>query len=107
MKIFFGKLSLAFVFVFLSLIALNIRVLAQDLDDVTISGKVVDANNAPVAGATVTAILTTTGAGRSVAADDEGRYRIVELAPGIYRVKASMQGFGAQEKIKLETVAGQ
>ncbi len=107
MKNIFRGLVLSFVFVFLALIAFNPPVFAQDLDDVTISGKVVDSNNAPIAGATVTATLTTTGIERTVVANDEGRYRIIELAPGIYSVKATMNGFALQEKTNLETVAGQ
>lgn len=107
MKSIFRRLSPAFVFVFFSLIALNVQTFAQDLDDVTISGRVVDSNNAPVAGATVTATLLTTGAERTVVANDEGRYRIIELQPGIYSIKASMQGFAVQEKTNLTTIAGQ
>ncbi|HEY0458123.1 MAG TPA: carboxypeptidase regulatory-like domain-containing protein [Pyrinomonadaceae bacterium] len=93
--------------VFSAFIAFNISIFAQDLDDVTISGRVVDSNNAPISGASVTATLTTTGVARTVVAGDEGRYRIIELPPGIYNLKASMQGFGAQDKTRLETVAGQ
>ena len=107
MKTIFRKLAPAFVFIFLSLITLSVRTSAQDLDDVTISGRIVDSNNAPIAGATVTATLTTTGAERTVTADDEGRYRIIELPPGIYSIKVSMQGFAVQEKTDLETIAGQ
>ncbi len=80
---------------------------AQDLDDVTISGKIVDTNNAPIVGATVTAKLVATGVERTAVTDDEGRYKFIELAPGTYTVKASMQGFGAQEQTDLVTVGGQ
>src|SRR5215213_2703208 len=107
MKSIFRKLSPAFVLVFLSLFILNVQNFAQDLDDVTISGRVVDSNKAPIAGATVTATLITTGIERTVIANDEGRYRIIELPPGIYSIKVTMQGFAAQEKTNLETVAGQ
>jgi hypothetical protein len=96
-----------FVFIFLSLISLCVPIAAQDLDDVTVIGKVVDANNAPVAGATVTARQTTTGLERTVTTDSDGNYRIIELPPGIYSIKTSMQGFGSQEKTDLETIAGQ
>ena len=98
---------LFFVFVFLSLIVLNNAVFAQDLDNVTISGRVTDSNNAPIAGANITAILITNGTERTVVANDEGRYRIIQLAPGTYSIKASIQGFAAQEKTDLATVAGQ
>jgi hypothetical protein len=107
MKIVFERLSLSFVFIFLTLISFNVQVFAQDLDDVSISGRIVDSNNAPVAGASVTATLITTGIERTVTANEEGRYRIIELAPGIYSIKATMQGFASQEKTNLETVAGQ
>lgn len=107
MKSFVGRQTLSVAFVLLSLIAFNHRIFAQDLDDVTISGKIVDSNNAPIAGATVTATLITTGIERTVVANDEGRYRIVELQPGIYKIRAVMQGFAAQEKTGLETIAGQ
>ena len=80
---------------------------AQDLDDVTISGKVVDINNAPILGATVTAKLTATGVERTIVTNDEGRYRFIELAPGTYIVKATAQGFGTKEQTDLITVGGQ
>jgi Carboxypeptidase regulatory-like domain len=107
MKNIFSGLPLSFVFVFLTLTVFNIQIFAQDLDNVTISGKIVDSNNAPIAGAAVTATLTTNGIERTVVANEEGRYRIIELAPGNYSVKATMQGFTVQEKTNLVTIAGQ
>jgi Carboxypeptidase regulatory-like domain len=80
---------------------------AQDLDDVTISGRVLDSNSAPIVGATVVATLIETNVERTVVADGEGRYRIVDLKPGTYKVKASATGFGAKEQIDLVTIAGQ
>ena len=56
----------------------SFSVYAQDLDDVTISGRVLDQNNALVPGATVTAVLVETGIERTVTTDSEGRYRIIE-----------------------------
>ncbi len=107
MKKIFSGLSLSFVFVFLTLTVFNIQTFAQDLDNVTISGKIVDSNNAPIAGAIVTATLITTGIERTVNANEEGRYRIIELAPGTYSIKVTMQGFAAQDKTNLVTIAGQ
>ncbi len=80
---------------------------AQDLDNVTISGKIIDTNNAPIVGASVTATLVTTNVERTVVTDEDGRYRFVELKPGIYKVRASQNGFGTKEKTDLETIAGQ
>ena len=82
-------------------------VYAQDLDDVTISGRVEDQNGAIIPGATITVVLVKTGTERNVTANDEGRYRIIELEPGVYTVRVSSQGFATEEKTNLITVAGQ
>lgn len=79
----------------------------QDLDDVTISGKVVDANGQAVLGATVTATLTETRESRNVATDDEGRYLFLKLKPGTYKIKVTAGGFGAQETPDIATVSAQ
>ncbi|MBA3805886.1 MAG: TonB-dependent receptor, partial [Acidobacteria bacterium] len=80
---------------------------AQDLDQVTIRGRVTDQNGAIVPGSTVTAVLVETGVERTVTADSEGRYRIIELEPGVYTVSASFTNFAPQEKTGLTTIAGQ
>ena len=80
---------------------------AQDLDNVTISGRVMDQNGAVIPGASVTATLLKTKTERTVVADDEGRYKIIQLEPGVYSVKASFANFAAEEKTDLATVAGQ
>lgn len=107
MKSLFGKRLFSIFACSLFIFIISVGGFAQDLDDVTISGRIVDANNAPIVGATVVATLTQTGVERTVIADDDGRYRFVELPPGTYTVKASMQGFGAKEQIDLITIAGQ
>lgn len=104
---FFGKLAFSSFFAFCLLILLSANVFAQDLDDVTISGKVVDSNNAPIVGATVTATLVSTNIERNVTTNEDGFYRLIELAPGIYKVKVSASGFGAKERIDLQTLSGQ
>jgi hypothetical protein len=80
---------------------------AQDLDNVTISGKVTDSNKLPITGATISATLVTTGAERTAQSDEEGRYRLVNLPPGVYAVKITATGFGAKERKDLTTVSGQ
>lgn len=80
---------------------------AQDLDDVTISGRITDQNGAIIPGASVTAVLVKTGVERNVEANDEGRYRIIELEPGEYILRASSAGFATEEKTNLLTIAGQ
>jgi hypothetical protein len=97
-----------FAFILLSLIFLASRLcVAQDLDNVTIAGRVTDQNGAVIPGATVTATIVKTRVGRTVVADGDGRYKIIQLEPGIYSVKASFAGFAAEEKTDLTTVAGQ
>ncbi|PYS83825.1 MAG: hypothetical protein DMF70_06105, partial [Acidobacteria bacterium] len=80
---------------------------AQDLDNVTIAGQITDQNGAVIPGATVTVTIASTRAGRTVVADGDGHYKIIQLEPGIYSVKASFAGFAAEEKTDLKTVAGQ
>lgn len=106
MKNLFKKLPLL-TFVCLLLFTFNTINFAQDLDDVTISGRISDSNGQAIAGANVKATLIETGVERTVTTDDEGRYRIIELQPGLYKVTASATGFGAKEKIDLQTISGQ
>jgi hypothetical protein len=80
---------------------------AQDLDDVTITGRVTDVNGAIVPGATITAIFVETNEERSANANDDGVYRLIELKPGLYTVRASNAGFATEEKQNLTTIAGQ
>src|SRR6266404_4737963 len=80
---------------------------AQDLDNVTISGRVTDQNGAVIPGATVKATLVTTKVERTVVADDNGQYKIIQLSPGSYSVKAVFTNFAAEEKTDLNTIAGQ
>ncbi len=80
---------------------------AQDLDNVTITGIVTDQNGAVIPGATVKATLVTTKLERTVVADDNGQYKIIQLSPGGYIVKAVFTNFAAEEKTDLNTIAGQ
>ena len=79
---------------------------AQDLDDVTISGRILDQNGAGVAGARVSVVLAATNFARTVSADGEGRYRLVELPPGTYTVRAASGNFATEERAGVETLAG-
>src|SRR5256885_3261580 len=93
--------------VLLQLVAPETNVRAQDLDAVTLSGRVLDQTGAVLPGANVTAVLMATGVERSVVADALGRYRLIELAPGVYTLRASLTGFATEELTNLTTVAGQ
>src|SRR6266446_932086 len=80
---------------------------AQDLDNVTIAGRVTDQNGAVIPGATVTATLAKTKVERSMVADGDGHYKLIQLEPGVYNIKASFTNFASEEKTDLTTVAGQ
>jgi hypothetical protein len=86
---------------------LNKHAFAQDLDNVTISGRIVDQNAAVVPGATVEAILVKTGAARPVVTDADGRYLIIQLEPGIYNLRVAATGFAPQERNELTLISGQ
>lgn len=83
------------------------RISAQDLDNVSFIGKVTDQNGAIIPGAAVSATLVKTSAERTAIADAEGRYRLIQLEPGVYNLKASFTNFASEEKTGLTTVAGQ
>ena len=97
---------LSSLFPFVLVCAISTTVFAQDLDNVTITGRVLDPNNAIIPGATIEAMLVRTGATRTTVTDDEGRYRLIQLEPGIYTLRASFAGFATQEKKDLEFIAG-
>jgi hypothetical protein len=85
----------------------GLAIIAQDLDDVTVSGRVTDSNGLAIVGATVTAVATETGLERSVITDEDGRYRIIKLRPGTYKVRASQTGFGVQETPAITAVSAE
>ena len=93
--------SLLFVFVY------QLAVQSQDLDDITISGTIIDPNRLPIAGASVTVKRVGHGTTRTIISDENGRYRFIELPPGTYRVNGTAPGFGPKETSDLETRSGQ
>mgnify|MGYP001214873001 CR=1 FL=1 len=103
MKNRFGRLSLAI----LSIVLFSLTVSAQDLDDVTLTGRVTDSNGLAIVGAAVKATLVDTGAERTVTTNDDGRFRLIELKPGVYKLTVSQNGFGSKERTDLQTVSGQ
>src|SRR5690242_19056249 len=80
---------------------------AQDLDTVTISGRVIDRNGAVVPGAEVQVTLIKTDRKHTINTDRDGRYRLIQLEPGIYIVRVSSAGFASQEFTNITTVSGQ
>lgn len=74
---------------------------AQDLDTVTIYGKVVDQNGAVIPAAKIEANT------RIATTDDRGRYRLIQLEPQIYSIRVSCPGFATQEITQIGTTSGQ
>ena len=97
------RLSTITILFVLCILSLN----AQDLDDVTIAGRVLDQNGALIPGATVKAKQIAMNKERTVVANGEGRYRFSELEPGIYTLVASFKNFQDAIINDLETIAAQ
>jgi Carboxypeptidase regulatory-like domain/TonB dependent receptor len=74
---------------------------AQDLDTVTIYGTVMDQNGAVVPGAEIQART------RRTTTDDRGRYRLIQLEPGMYSIRVSAAGFATQELTNIAALSGQ
>lgn len=79
---------------------------AQDLDNVTLTGRVLDQNGAVIVGATVEVVLVKTGAMRTTVTDGAGSFRVIQLEPGLYNLRASFPGFATTEKTQLRFIAG-
>jgi hypothetical protein len=80
---------------------------AQDLDTVTIFGRVMDQNGALIPGAEVQATLSKTKLTRKTTTDAEGRYRLIQLEPGSYVIRVFFAGFATQEIENVNTVSSQ
>ena len=99
----FGPIFKSIILIF----CLSTAARAQDLDEVSFAGVVTDQNGAVVAGASVTARLAGKSAGRTAVADGAGRYRLVELPPGVYTLSASRAGFAVEERRGVKTLSGE
>ena len=80
---------------------------AQDLDTVSIYGRVMDQNGALIPGAGIEATLAKTRLTRKTTTDAEGRYRLVQLDPGNYQIRISALGFATQQIDNVTTVSSQ
>src|SRR5262245_23346429 len=82
-------------------------VFGQDLDNVTISGRITDQNGAVIPGATIKATLIATRHERTIVTDTDGSYRLIQLPPGVYNIQASFTNFASEERTYLATIAAQ
>src|SRR5215510_1334147 len=95
----FVTVSLLFV---LSFVSLNI--VSSQSQSGMITGTVKDTNGAAVAGAQVTVRSEATGATRDAVTDNQGQFKIDELAFGGYKVTVKRDGFKTAERdLKIES----
>jgi hypothetical protein len=80
---------------------------AQSKTTAVLSGSVLDASEAGVPDARVTATNTQTGRALEAASDYRGEYRFVLLPPGVYDVRVEKQGFSTQVHRGVEVTVGQ
>jgi hypothetical protein len=94
--------KLAFVFIFV--IVMSGMAMAQSTTTGAIGGSVTNPNNELVAGAAITARNSETNKEDSATSDDQGRFRIVNLQPGLYTVTVNATGFGlfTQDRVVVE-----
>jgi hypothetical protein len=88
-----AKSTLLFLGVALLVLLISAGPLGAQVQTAAISGTATDASGAVLVGAQVQATNTTTNASQSATTDAQGRYRIADLAVGVYNVKASHEGF--------------
>lgn len=78
---------------------------AQDTTTGTIAGRIVDAQGLAVPGVTVT--VTGPQGVRTTVTDAEGRFNAPFLTPGVYTVRAELQGFRTTEQRNVIVSLGQ
>ncbi len=80
-------------------------VFSQSRDTGAITGKTVDDQGNPLPGVTLTLTGSTLMGTRSQISDANGEFRFPALPPGVYAIKAELQGFASQlqESIRLTT----
>lgn len=72
-----------------------------------VTGRIADASDSVVPGATVTVVSETTGLLRTGVSNAEGYYAVTSLPPGTYRVTAELIGFSSVTRRGLTLVAEQ
>lgn len=74
----------------LAAVLIAVPVLAQEA---SVIGTVSDATKAVLPGVTVTATNSATGVATAAVSDEAGRFRLLNLQPGTYRLQAELSGF--------------
>ncbi|MCW5960837.1 MAG: TonB-dependent receptor [Pyrinomonadaceae bacterium] len=79
-------------YIFALAVFLNIGAFAQS-NTGTITGQILDLNDAVIPNATVTVTNAGTGESRTVQSNNEGFYEVPSLSTGVYRITAAAAGF--------------
>jgi Carboxypeptidase regulatory-like domain/TonB dependent receptor len=95
----------SFIVVFIVLSATTL-IGQQNITSASLRGRVLDANQAAVRGATVTASNVATNQKLTATTDSEGRYRFPSLVVGDYRVSVKAMGF-AELEAQITVTIGQ
>lgn len=87
------------------LLVFSPAVFSQSRDTGAISGKVIDEENNPIPGVTLTLSSPNLMGARTYVSGTNGEYRFPALPPGDYELKAELQGFGKviRENIRVTT----
>jgi Carboxypeptidase regulatory-like domain/TonB dependent receptor/TonB-dependent Receptor Plug Domain len=72
----------------------------------SISGTVTDPQKAVMPGVTILVKQVETGAERTLVSDEHGRYTVLNLSPGPYKVTAELGGFGTVVRDQLTVAIG-
>jgi len=75
--------------------------------DASLVGTITDETKAVLPGVTVTATNLETGTAAVALTDERGDYRLPKLAPGKYKVRADLSGFGGLVVPSVELLVGQ
>jgi hypothetical protein len=75
--------------------------------DASLAGTITDETKSVLPGVTVTATNLDTGSTSIAVTDERGDYRLPKLAPGKYKVKAELGGFGGVVVPSVELLVGQ
>jgi len=89
----------------LAWLLMTVPAIAQETTTGSLGGQVLDPQGLPLPGVTVT--ITSTSAPRSVVTDQQGRFFVAFLTPGIYGVRAELSGFSPVEQPRVEVRLGQ
>src|SRR5579872_1173261 len=101
----FSRLSMVSLALILVLAA--IPAWSQSTATGTVSGQVIDASSAAIAGASVKLTDTTTNISLTTMSNDAGRYTFLNVAPGTYNISFTKAGFSVYEANGQKVNVGQ